>query len=241
MISINRPLIALAGLVAASGVGIGVYLVASSGGDEEVIQQVATPTPSVPLGSPLSSVSPTIPADLPPPAAGYVWYVTPSNDLGLLRYAVQVPSLWQLPSGLFYSNPQYFAPEGTGTFGGPAITVAITPVQSVQEEAFRQVLPWQAGSTCVVRAAGQSSGGASSWRLFSFTCPAQESAVCRPTDSGAVECMSEDQAAPVSSFDGRAAEVLVGSFHVSIVAYLPPSGSGADAPFEQAIASFTPR
>ena len=63
----NRPLIVLAGLIVAGGTAGGAFIIASPGGEEEVVQQVETATPSPeasvsPLLSPLSTPVPTIPA-----------------------------------------------------------------------------------------------------------------------------------------------------------------------------------
>jgi hypothetical protein len=41
----NKPLLALAGLIAAGGTAVGVYVAIPGGGEEEVVQQGATVTP----------------------------------------------------------------------------------------------------------------------------------------------------------------------------------------------------
>jgi len=69
----NRPLLALAGLIALGGVVAGVYIVAAPGGEEETVQQPLQelPTPTLPLESPLPTILPTIPA-------GWEVYVDPA-------------------------------------------------------------------------------------------------------------------------------------------------------------------
>ncbi len=65
----NKPLLALAGLIALGGVGVGAYVVASPGGEEEAVQQVETATPAVTFVP-----TPTLPAITPGPGVTlYRW------------------------------------------------------------------------------------------------------------------------------------------------------------------------
>src|SRR5437867_616243 len=100
----NKPLLGLAGLVAFAAVGGGVYVLASSGGEEEALQ-LPSPAGSSATAVPSASTSPSSrPAD-----AGYSWFLAPASGFGLASYDVQIPADWEnlYPGD---SNPRWFTP-----------------------------------------------------------------------------------------------------------------------------------
>jgi len=117
----NKPLMAFAGLIAAGGIAAGAYVIASSGGEEEVVGQVetvtprasaatVTPTPTLsPSAFPTASAAPssTNPSKLAPD--GYVTY-THLHSAAAPAFSLAYPPDWFLSGG---SEP----PEGAFGFG----------------------------------------------------------------------------------------------------------------------------
>jgi hypothetical protein len=102
----NRPLLAFAGLMAAGATAVGVYVAAPGGGEEEAVQQIATPTSSstpassAPVPSSSTKASPTS-STVPTPAATLT-YTDPTYG-----YSFEYPATWYLvppkdPGGLVY-------------------------------------------------------------------------------------------------------------------------------------------
>ncbi len=236
-----KPLVAAVAGIGLMGAAAGVYVVASpGGGEEEAVSQL--PSPTVPLESPLPSILPTIPADLPPPADGYTWYVSPPSNFGLQRYAVQVPLEWAaLNPG--DSNPQDFAPLGLqNILLGPSLTTVTTIAAEASAPAFRFELPSQGGQLCGILPSGHLASGTYVWDLFRFKCPMGEPSVCQADiTSNLIGCRSADGSPATSTIDGRAAEVHTGAFFFSIIAFDPQSAPPPNGVLEQAVSSLALR
>jgi len=87
----NRPLLAFAGLMSAGATAVGVYVAAPGGGEEEVAQQVATPTPEATSASPSPEpATPPATTATPAPSGAVIpagWLQYPDPVLGFsLRY-----------------------------------------------------------------------------------------------------------------------------------------------------------
>jgi len=95
---VNRPLIALAGLIVAGGTAGGAFLIASPGGEEEVLQQVETATPS---GE--ASVTPTPMSPSPTVSPSLAPGRTPGPGETLYRWV----------------NLEVIIPDGSGISAGP--------------------------------------------------------------------------------------------------------------------------
>ncbi len=198
-----------------------------------------------PTSSPAPSPSPSpapAPADLPPPAEGYKWFVTPSNDFGLPLYAVQVPEAYvRSPSGAFYGNPEHFLPAEASLIPGPALITRVTPSDVYSSQAFRGELPRQGGQLCGILPDGRPTVGSYTWEFFRFTCPLDESAVCEVVDTQTIACRALDPNLPVRTFDGRAAEVKAGDFFFSVLVFQAGGSTEAAPAFDQALSSFSQR
>lgn len=244
-------LIASLALTAALALGVVWALRSSGSGGEGASAPRGTPTAPVtglpttsaaPLATPEPMATPSAsPRPLPSPADGYKWYVTPPNDFGLPLYAVQVPEGWSLP-GPFYGK-FVSAPEGATFPPGPVLVIQVTGARVAEEtrteHPFYWELPWQGGALCGVLPDGQYVSKSYTWDLFNFTCPTEESAICEAVDQSMITCRSEDLTAPVPTFGGRAAELRVGDFFFSILAFQPAGSTAVDAAFRKAMDSFT--
>ena len=215
----NRPLIALAGLIVAGGTAGGVLILASPGGEEEAVQEVDTATPSsASSGTPAASIpalptlSPTVPADLPPPG-GYVWFVKSlASDQPLAGYAIQIPVGWLVLGGGL-SNPEAFAPQ-PGPWGVrpvPGIELFVRPPSATLPHA------WDGNDCGEAADAGTFEGDVGAWNLFNFSCFVEGG----------------------TSFSARGAESQVGESQIAIVAY--GASPGLDETLETVLNSFTPR
>jgi len=164
----NRPLLAFAGLIAAGATAAGVYVAVPGGGEEEVVQQVATATPgqnsASPSPGPVTS-PPTVEATpVPSPTVapdGWLVYSDPDDLI-----AVQYPPTWFRIDGSFFSfDPVpygargYLPPEvlkvdagyyeATGSSScGPALSVdprtgVATPEEGATATTLGGVVAWQ--------------------------------------------------------------------------------------------------
>ncbi len=250
----NRPVLAaVAGLAVLGMTAAAAYVIASPGGEEEAVQRVETATPSpassetpASSGTPsvpaLSTISPTVPGELPPPAEGYTWYLSPPSNFGLPSYAVQVPLEWP-PLNPGDSNPQDFAAPGVeNVLMGPSLTTVTTIADAASAPAFLFQLPSQGGQLCGVLGDGQLHSISYTWDLFTFKCPGDKSSVCEVDHAlNSIVCKSLDGSPAASTIDGRAAEIRIGGFFHSVLVFDPESSSGTAGVFDQAVKSFTLR
>jgi len=237
----NRPLLAFAGLIAAGGTAVGVYVAVPGGGEEEVVQQVATATPATSAVIVTPEPTSTPPAGLPPAAVGYRWADVKLRDYGLVDYSVQVPTEWV---GLNQGNPEIFAPASHPLVGAytPRIIVRFTPADVVILYGFQNALPQQGGINCVILPDGELASAVAKWSLYKFTCPEGDTGFCTIDDqTKAVTCVPWEPGSPVTVFDGRAAEMRIGEYVYSIVIFQPSAPADGEAAFQQAISSFTVR
>ena len=131
----NRPLLAFAGLIAAGGTAVGVYVAVPGGGDEELVQQVVTATPA--------ASEPTKAPELTPGPGMTLWrwgnvtvVVDDKSEIGVSRYIA--PPQRNPPDG----GPEIDLILGDSQVGVNAITGAVlyTAVSKEDQALFDEVL-----------------------------------------------------------------------------------------------------
>jgi hypothetical protein len=250
----------IASLAVTAVLAAGVVWAARSGGESAVglletptptatatVTAVPTPEPGTPTTlTPTPSATPVpSPAPLPPPEEGYIWWAAPSaevsQELGVPPYAVQVPEDFSQPSDIAVATEVTFLPPGVArNFPYPPVpklTILVSPVVPEPpgpEAGWKHPFVWSVGSQggggCTGDVSGyfeaspssQHAGDTYTWDVYTFTC-------------GVVNLNYQ----PGISYDGRAAEIRVGNLIFSIVAFEPPGSGAMEAPFQQAMDSFT--
>ncbi len=179
--------------------------------------------------------SETTAEDLPPPADGYAWYMSPAHKFGgesYHRFAVQIPADW--------TDLGHLDPVGSNISGSRLIRrfgqqgredVVVTTYQELGIEAGRQSWPmdWTLSSTgseaCKPAPAGEYSPNALKWERYEFSCVVQQ-------------FDERKRQLPAITLQGYVAETRAGELLVRIVAFKPKGEADVKPILEQATSSF---
>jgi hypothetical protein len=189
---------------------VGVYVAAPGGGEEEVVQQVATATPDAGTSAVVvrSAATPTPPSGLPPAAEGYTWYVTPQNYLnehGQPLYAFQHPAGWQT------SCCPLHAISPSAGYAGPRLVVSVVDASFLAKSGMTHPFYWDLPRDCQdISATGTKTAGAYTWDVISFTCTTRD----------------KQDPSTVITVTGRAAEARLLDKVVTVLAFEPEEAVG---------------